>query len=105
MPGITEHSESPSAGNAELKEKILDIIAREGMIERANIKSESTLDDLGVQSIDVVIILNAIEDELNIYVPIDQTMNDVRTADDLVNAIIKLSQTNLSNAETPADAN
>ena len=105
MPGTTEHSESLRAGNAELKEKILDIIAREGTIERANIKPDSTLDDLGVQSIDVVIILNAIEDELKIYVPIDQTMSDVRTADDLVNAIIKLSQTNLPNAERPADAN
>lgn len=105
MPGSTDTSETISAADAELREKILDIIAREGTIERATIKPDSTLDDLGVQSIDVVIILNAIEDELKIYVPIDQTMSDIRTADDLVNAIIKLSRTNAQAANPAADAN
>ena len=79
---------TPSA----LRERLYDIIAREGMIDRASIKPDSTLDDLGVQSIDVVIILNAIEDELKIYVPIDQTLNDVKTADDLVNAIARIAE-------------
>ena len=88
MPEI----QTPHADSSDIREKILDIIAREGMIERASIKPESTLDDLGVQSIDVVIILNAIEDELKIYVPIDQTLNDVKTADDLVSAIVRLSE-------------
>jgi acyl carrier protein len=76
----------------DLRAQILDIIAREGSIDREKITGEATLDDLGVQSIDVVIILNAIEDELKIYVPIDQTMNDVRTVDQLINAIARLSE-------------
>lgn len=74
----------------DVRSRVLDIIVREGMIDRDKIKGDTTLDDLGVQSIDVVIILNAIEDEFKIYVPIDQTMNDVRTVDELVAAIIAL---------------
>jgi acyl carrier protein len=105
MPESTETSEPQGVTDVELKEKILDIIAREGMIGRDTIKPESTLDDLGVQSIDVVIILNAIEDELKIYVPIDQTLSDIRTADDLVNAIIKLSNTDAQSASPAAAAN
>ena len=92
MTSATPDDEIPQRNGQDIREKILDIIAREGMIERASMKPGSTLDDLGVQSIDVVIILNAIEDELKIYIPIDQTLNDVRTADDLVSAIVRLSE-------------
>lgn len=86
--------------NGDVRSRVLDIIVREGTIDRDKIKGDATLDDLGVQSIDVVIILNAIEDEFKIYVPIDQTMNDVRTVDELVAAIIALVEKSASG--TPA---
>lgn len=75
---------------ADIRARVLDIVVREGMIDRENLVGTATLDDVGVQSIDMVIILNAIEDEFGIYIPIDQTLNDVRDVDGLVNAIVQL---------------
>jgi acyl carrier protein len=83
-------SASETSTKGDIRNRVLDIIVRESMVDREKIKGASTLDELGVQSIDVVIILNAIEDEFKIYVPIDQTMNDLRTVDELVGAIVRL---------------
>lgn len=79
-----------SATSPDIRSRILDIVVREGMIDRDKLVGTATLDDVGVQSIDMVIILNAIEDEFGIYIPIDQTMNDVRDVDGLVDAITAL---------------
>lgn len=73
-----------------IRERILDIVVKEGLVDRSRLVGSATLEELGVQSIDVVVMLNAFEDEFEIYVPIDQTMNDVKCLDDLVAVIEQL---------------
>ena len=70
-----------------IAEKLLAIIAREGMVERDKLSMDASLDSLGVESADVVVILLAIEDEFSVYIPIDSELSDVATVGDLVNAL------------------
>ncbi|MCC2113565.1 MAG: acyl carrier protein [Hyphomicrobiales bacterium] len=72
------------------EERIIDIVAREGMIEREKLDPKATLEDLGVDSVEVVMVLNGLEEEFGIYVPIDETMSDVRTVGDLLGVIKEL---------------
>jgi len=54
-----------------LAEQILDVIVSEGKIDRTKVTPEATLESLEVQSMDVVMILMAIEQKFGVYIPID----------------------------------
>lgn len=71
-----------------LKDKIIDIIAEEGKVERAKLLGSETLDDIGLDSIEVVMILNGIEDEFDIYIPVDQNISSGSKLDDLIELVI-----------------
>src|SRR5690349_16863730 len=77
-------------GNAGLEERILDVIAREGMIERDKLVPSATLDSLGVSSVDVVQILMGLEDEFGVYIPVERSLAEVRSVEDLVSTLIRL---------------
>lgn len=78
--------------DATLEERIVAIVVREGMVDRDKLVPDATLEDLGVDSVEVVMILNGIEEEFGIYVPIDETMSEVRTVGDLLGVITTLVQ-------------
>lgn len=61
-----------------LSEQILDVIVSEGKIERSIITSDSTLQTLEIQSIEVVMILMAIEEKFGVYIPIDGPIADTK---------------------------
>jgi acyl carrier protein len=67
-----------------LREKVLDVIAKEGMIERDKLDGTATLEKLGIDSMEVVMILNGLEDALEIYIPVDKNLSPDATLDDLV---------------------
>ena len=69
---------------------IIDIIAREGSIDRAKIKTESTLKDLEIPSLDVVQIIFSIEDKFKISIPYDDPSFDVTSVGGLIAAVDKL---------------
>ena len=79
-----------------IEDRIIDIVVREGMIEREKLVPEATLEDLGVDSVEVVMVLNGLEEEFDIYVPVDETMSEVRTVGDLLDAIKDLIEKNES---------
>ena len=61
---------------------ILDIIADEGMVDRAPLTLETRLDELGIESLEMVNVLFAIEDRFGVIVePADlqsaQTLGDM----------------------------
>jgi acyl carrier protein len=68
-------------------EKLLDIIAKEGMIERAKLTMDATLESLGVKSPDLLVVLMAVEEQFGIYVPVDDTFSEAQTLKDLLNAL------------------
>lgn len=74
--------DSQDTDQASLVEQVLDVIAKEGMVDRAKITLDSTLEDLQIKSMDVVIILTGIEETFSVYIPIDGPLaeaKDVRT--------------------------
>jgi acyl carrier protein len=68
-------------------EKLLDIIAKEGMIERAKLTMDATLESLGVKSPDLLVVLMAIEEQFGIYVPVDDKFTEAQTLKDLLSAL------------------
>lgn len=68
----------------EVIDRLLDIVAREGMVEREKLTMDAALDTLGVQSADIVVILMTIEDEFEVYISIDDELSEATTVGDLV---------------------
>lgn len=60
-----------SVSREELERQILDVIIAEGNIDPSLITPEATLESLAVESMDIVMILMAIEEKFSVYVPID----------------------------------
>ncbi len=57
-------------GIAELKERIVEIISNQLGVEQADITPDaSVVDDLGADSLDVVELIMALEEEFNLEIP------------------------------------
>jgi len=57
------------------------------MVEREKITPESTIESLDLKSIDIVMILTAIEEKFDVYIPMDGDFQEAKTIQDLVNAL------------------
>ena len=75
-----------------LAQQIIEVIAREGMVDRSKISATATLEDLGLQSIDMVMILNGIEEKFDIYVPMDESIQKIANVGDVVDVVTNLVQ-------------
>lgn len=64
--------------------KIMDIIAREGAVDRARVAPDATLETLEIKSMDIVMILNGIEEEFDLYIPVDESLAHLETVQDIV---------------------
>ena len=53
----------------DIQDKIFDIIADKGNVDRDKIKPESTLEDLELESLDVVEIIFELEEQFDIEIP------------------------------------
>lgn len=73
-------------------DRIYEIIAKEGSIDRARIRPEATMKDLEVESLDVVQIIAAIEEQFDIFLPYDDPSFDIQTAGGLCEAVERLLQ-------------
>jgi acyl carrier protein len=69
---------------AKLREELLDVIAKEGLIDRAKLTPDATLESLAFASYDMVMILMAIEEKYNVYLPVDAEITEVKTLDQLL---------------------
>lgn len=57
--------------DGDLERQILDVILAEGKVDPSRVTPDATLESLAVESMDVVLILMAIEEKFGVYVPID----------------------------------
>ena len=82
---------------ASVENDVLDIIAKQGNVDRAKLTREAALTELEIQSLDVVEIVFAIEEKFDITVPYNA--NDptgaasgvsFKTIGDVIDAIAKL---------------
>lgn len=70
--------------------RILDIIAREGMVEEAKLNRDATLEDLEIASIDMVMILQGLEEEFDIYIPMGEEIMELQNVGDVIDTVTRL---------------
>ena len=75
---------------ADVENRIREIIAKELSIEPAEITRESTMEDLKVESIDLVQIMFAIEEEFDIYLADEEVGFDIENVGQVIDAVNKL---------------
>ena len=71
----------------ETVERLLDIVAKEGMVDRGALAMDAPLEAVGVKSADVVMILIAIEEEFGVYISVDSELSEIRTVGELIRTV------------------
>lgn len=79
----------PKEDHAALRDMILDVISREGAVDRARVTPEATLETLDIASMDIVMILNGIEEKFDLYIPIDESLSHLVTVGDIVDEVAR----------------
>lgn len=74
----------PASVDPELAARIVDVIVKEGMLERASMRPGVTLDELNFDSLEAVMVLNGIEDAFDVEIGSDFQWGDARDLSDLV---------------------
>ena len=70
-----------------LYDQIVEVICKEGMVEADRVKPGATIESLDLKSIDIVMILTAIEEKFDVYIPMDGSFQEAKTVQDLVDAL------------------
>jgi acyl carrier protein len=71
----------------EIANQIIDVIVKEGMVDREKATLDATIESLDLKSIDIVMILTAIEEKFDVYIPMDGPFHEAKNIGDLINAI------------------
>jgi acyl carrier protein len=74
----------------DIEQAVIDIIAKEGSVERERITLDSTLKELDVHSLDGVQIIFALEDKFDITVPDDPNQHATGTVGQLIEGVKQL---------------
>jgi len=85
----------PELSDPSLLDRIIDIIAEDGNVERDAITPEATLETLGLESMDVVMVLMGVEEKLDVYVPMDTDLAAARNLSEFIGSITKAMESNL----------
>ncbi len=67
-------------------DELFDVIAKEALIERANLKREAALEDLGIASLDVISVLFEVEERFGIVVE-ESELQDCKTLGQLMDKL------------------
>lgn len=92
MRRINRSHEIKEAMSDKIINSVIDVIAKQKQIDHKSITVDSTLDELGVTSLDAITIVFDIEEKYDIEVPSD-LLDELETVQDIVNGISKLTDT------------
>lgn len=95
-----------SINTDEIETQLLDIVAKEGLIERDKLHMDAELASYSIPSADFVLILMEIEDRWGVYIPVDEDLTAAKTVRDLVEMVKqKIEEAGAGNTTNPeADA-
>ena len=79
----------------DIREKIIEIIAEQAVLEPSDVKMEHTLEDLGIDSLGLVESIFAIEEAFDISVPFNandpsESDFDISSVSSIIDAVSKL---------------
>lgn len=72
----------------QLTEQVIDVICKEGMIDREKVTPDATIESLDLKSIDIVMILTAIEEKFDVYIPMDGSFQEAKDVKTLIAALV-----------------
>jgi len=72
---------------AKLIDEIVDVIAAEGMIDRAKITPDATIESLDLKSVDIIMVLTALEEKFDVYIPMDGALQEAKNIKGLIEAL------------------
>jgi acyl carrier protein len=72
----------------QLTEQVVDVICKEGMIDREKVTPDATIESLDLKSIDIVMILTAIEEKFDVYIPMDGSFQEAKDVKSLIAALV-----------------
>jgi acyl carrier protein len=72
---------------AELVAQVIDVIVTEGMVDRDKVTMDATIESLDLKSIDIVMILTALEEKFDVYIPMDGPFHEAQNVKDLIDAV------------------
>lgn len=75
---------------ADIADRIVEIIAKEAKLDAAKLTLDTRLEELKIESLDLVQILFAIEDEFDVYVPYNDEAYKLETLRDVVDGVNRL---------------
>ena len=84
----------------DIANKIFDIVAKEKRIDRETLSLDTKLEDIEIESVDLVEIIFAIEDEFDIDIPQDESDFKLETMRDIVDGVKRL----IAEKQSAADA-
>jgi acyl carrier protein len=73
---------------SELADQVIDVICKEGMIDRDKVTPDATIESLDLKSIDIVMILTAVEEKFDIYIPMDGSFQEAKDVQGLIDALV-----------------
>lgn len=83
--------ERTSAGEArsleELREELRGLVAREARLDAEALADDATFETLGFASVDLAILLVAVEDTYDVYLPADEAFVGMRSLGDLLDLL------------------
>jgi acyl carrier protein len=74
----------------EIEQKVLDIVAKECRLDRATLTLDSRIEDLKIESIDLMQTIFQIEEAFDIYVPQEGDNFKLTTLRDVTDAVARL---------------
>jgi acyl carrier protein len=74
----------------EIRDKIFDIFTKEARLDRAALSLDTKLEELKIESLDMVQILFGIEEAFDVFVPQDDQNFKLTTLRDVVDGVKKL---------------
>jgi acyl carrier protein len=86
----------------DLTQRVLRIIAETQRKDPAQVTIDSSFEELGIDSMDGINIIFALENEFNINVP-DEEVKSIRSVRDVVEGVVKLVETGRSQSDAAGD--
>lgn len=70
-------------------EQVVDLIVSEGMVDREKVTPDATFETLGMKSIDIVMVLTAVEEKFDVYIPMDGAIAEAKDLKSFIDGVIQ----------------
>src|SRR5882757_5569845 len=70
-------------------DQVVDLIVTEGMVDREKVTPDATFESLGLKSIDIVMILTAVEEKFDVYIPMDGSIAEAKDLKSFIDGVLQ----------------